>query len=263
MNIDSNGVWGSLQALRRSCPLIHNITNVVSAEFTANVLLAAGSSPVMTTSSKDSYQMANRANALVINMGTPDEQWQRAVASSIKASIPKVFDPVGAGATPYRLVLAKKIIHTPLTAIRGNASEIAALADDCSYPTKGVEATRSSLDCLKHACRLANQRQTIVIISGDVDVVTNGKQHCLVHHGSPLMSKVTGMGCAATALVGAFLSVVQDPFVASIYAMVVMGLAGEKAAKQTASPGSFKMAFIDALYELSYGDTRCVDVEWI
>lgn len=247
-----------LQAVREKMPLIHNITNYVVMNNTANALLAIGASPVMAHAVQEVKDMVAIASALVINMGTLSEKWVDAMLLAGEAArvkgIPIVFDPVGVGATPYRNRVAASVVKncTP-SIIRGNASEILALAKE-NNTTKGVDSTASSDSALDAAKRLAVETGAVVIISGKEDFVTDGKIVRSVKNGSPLMSKVTGMGCTATAITGAFAAVNANLLEASVSAMTVMGVAGELATQKAEGPGTMQLYFLDALYSLT-GET--------
>ena len=150
--------------------------------------------------------------------------------------------------------MAQSILKSgTITALRGNASEITAL-DGAQHITRGVDCRLNTIHFCSQAKSLACEQKCIVTMSGAIDIVTNGQAVFLVHNGHPLMGSVTGMGCTATALMGAFLAINQDALMASLYSMIVMGIVGELAAKECNGPGSFKTAFIDKLYKLSLAD---------
>lgn len=245
----------NLAAIRDKSPLIHNITNYVVMNYTANALLSMGASPVMAHSVDEVEDMTAIANALVINIGTLSAEW---VASMIKAGKkasqlgkPIVLDPVGSGATPYRTSCSKKIIdETRLSVIRGNASEILSLTT-IDAKTRGVDSSHSVKDASEAAKMLAKQLKTVVAITGQQDFVTDGERILKVSNGHPMMGRITGTGCTATAIIGAFLSVDSDPLTAAATALAFFGLAGELAAKNAAAPGSYMIALLDALYLVS------------
>lgn len=249
-----------LTAVRSTKPLIHNITNYVVMNYTANALLAMGASPVMAHAENEVADMASFAGALVLNIGTLTDEW---VSSMIVAgqvaterNIPVILDPVGAGATPLRTRAAKQIIsETGVTIIRGNASEILSLGDSDSL-TKGVDALHSVDEAAKAATVLARELKTTLAITGPIDLVTDGKTILRISNGHELMPTVTGTGCSATAIIGAFSAVNPDPLTAASGALSFLGLAGERAAESTSGPGSFAVALIDALYTISPEDVR-------
>ena len=244
-----------LNLIREKAPLVHNITNYVVMNNTANALLAIGASPVMAHAVEEVNDMITIASVLVINMGTLSEKWVEAMLLAGKAAhkkgIPVVFDPVGVGATPYRNQVAASIVNIcKPSVIRGNASEIMSLAKE-NTSTKGVDSTASSNEALDAAKRLAQQTGAIIVISGEEDFITDGQTVCSVKNGSALMPKVTGMGCTATAIVGAFAAVNSNYLKAATHAMAVMGVAGEIAAKKADGPGTMQLHFLDALHNLT------------
>ena len=247
-----------LETIRLKSPLVHNITNYVVMNNTANALLAIGASPVMAHALEEVRDMVAIASALVINMGTLSPLWVESMVLAGKTATgsgkPVVFDPVGAGATPYRTLTALKIIkECSPHIIRGNASEIKALVME-NKMTKGVDSTEGSGTAIEAAGILAGQSECVVVVSGEVDYVTDGKTVISVKNGSPLMPKITGMGCTASAITGAFAAINKNYLAAASHAMAVMGIAGEIAASQSTGPGSLQVNFIDTLYNLSYND---------
>ncbi len=245
----------NLQRIRETKPLIHNITNFVVMNYTANVLLAMGASPVMAHAANEVEDMVAFAASLVLNIGTLTDDW---VASMILAGqkatalrTPIILDPVGAGATPLRTTAAQAIIdQTAVSVIRGNASEILSLGSQEST-TKGVDATSSVQDAAHAALLLAKELKTILAITGPIDLVTDGRRVLSVANGHPLMPYVTGTGCSATAVIGAFTAVDSDCLRAAATGLAFFGLAGEIAGKTATGPGSFMIHLIDALYTMT------------
>ena len=245
----------NLRNLRKSKPLVHNITNFVVMNFTANILLAAGASPVMAHAENEVEEMVSFARALVLNIGTLTDDW---VAAMIKAGkkatglgIPVILDPVGAGATTLRTKAAQQILaETRVSVVRGNASEILALAGG-SANTRGVDANDSVESATEQAVRLARELAVPVAITGPQDFITDGERIIRVSNGHHLMSAITGTGCGATAIIGAFAGVDPDPVSAAATALAYYGLAGERAAEGAVGPGSFMVRFLDALYQLT------------
>lgn len=251
--IDSAGIWQDIVAIRERGPLVHNVTNFVVMDITANALLALGASPVMAHAPQEVAEMAALAGAIVVNMGTLDERWIESMFATLAAARehdkPVVFDPVGAGATAYRTETAQRLLEAGgISIVRGNASEIAALAGTAGR-TKGVDSLDESLHVADAAKNLLASCDTVVI-SGAQDVVVGREKRCVLDNGCEMMTRVTGMGCTATALTGAFLAVQLDPFQAGAHAMSVMGIAGELAGLQSGGPGSLRMHFLDALHNL-------------
>ena len=244
-----------LDQVREQSPLVHNITNYVVMNNTANALLAIGASPVMAHSIGEVEEMAGIASSLVINIGTLSNEWIKGMflagKAALKRKIPVILDPVGAGATSYRTQTCLALIkECPPTIIRGNGSEIMALVSNNSN-TKGVDSRATSDSALESAGLLARQSGAIVVISGPVDYVTDGSQTEQVKNGTSMLTKVTGMGCTASALIGAFAAVNPDPFTASVHAMSIMSITGELAAEKSAGPGSMQLHFLDELYLLT------------
>jgi hydroxyethylthiazole kinase len=245
----------NLAAVREKKPLIHNITNFVVMNYTANALLAMGASPVMAHAPNEVEDMVALAGALVLNIGTLSEEW---VDSMLKAgrkasalNTPIVLDPVGSGATPFRTRSARRIIaETRPRVIRGNASEILSLRNADSR-TRGVDSLHSVDEAADVAQALAGELQTVLAITGPVDLATDGRRVARVFNGHPLMRRVTGTGCAATAAIGAFLAVDPDPLRAAATALAFFGLVGETAAQKASAPGSFMIQMLDALYTIT------------
>lgn len=243
-----------LNLIRKQSPLIHNITNYVVMNNTANALLAIGASPVMAHSVDEVEEMAVIASSLVINIGTLEAAWVEAMLiagkTALTKSTPIVFDPVGAGATTYRSKVCKQLIEEcKPSIIRGNASEIIALLDT-EAQTKGVDSTNTSDSALNSAKALALQTNAVVVISGETDYITNGATVETVKNGNPMMAKVTGMGCTATAIVGAFSAVNKNLLEAAAHGMAVMGITGEIAASISKGNGSLQINFLDTLFNL-------------
>ena len=243
-----------LAILREKSPLVHNITNYVAMNFSANALLAIGASPVMAHAVEEMDDMVAIASALVINIGTLDTEWVRGMLTAGRAAHrmgkPIVLDPVGVGATPYRTETAWEIIREcHPTIIRGNASEIMALVN-ADIKSKGVDSRQSSDDAVESARQLAKTTGAVVVISGPTDYITDGIRTETVTYGSPLMTRVTAMGCTASSIVGAFAAINPDPIEAATHAMMAMGICGERAVAKNASPGSLLINFVDELYRL-------------
>ena len=260
MKITAAEVYKSIEMIRQKAPVIHNITNYVVMNNTANALLAIGASPVMAHAEEEVEEMVNIASALVINIGTLSKQWIysmfKAIREAKKKGIPVILDPVGAGATSYRTWTARELINEESPAIiRGNASEIMALHDD-KTKTKGVDSVASADNALAIAQKISEKYDCVVCVSGATDYIIKGRQIIKVGNGHPLMTKVTGLGCTATALCGAFAAVENNYFTATVKAMAVMGIAGEMAAEVAAGPGSMQMHFLDNLYCLSEDDVK-------
>jgi len=247
------GQW--LTRVRKESPLVHNMTNVVVTNFVANGLLAIGASPVMAYAKEEVADMVRLARALVLNIGTLNETDVEAMLIAGKAAneanIPVVFDPVGAGATAYRTETARRILNeVNISILRGNASEIASVAGE-QVRTKGVDAGDVQGDLMHVAKKVARMFHCVVVVTGKNDIVTDGEHVTIVSNGDAMLTKVTGAGCLLSAVLGAFASVGENILESSVAALAYYGIAAEKAAKQTQAPGSFQLAFLNALYETS------------
>ena len=250
-----NQIPSILTAIREKSPLVHNITNYVVMNNTANALLAIGASPVMAHAKEEVEDIVTISSALVINMGTLSKTWVEAMKlaaqKASKTKTPFVFDPVGVGASTYRTETAQEIIatHTP-DVIRGNASEIMALTNS-TLSTKGVDSTHNSLDAIQAAKQLSKKLGNTIVISGEKDIIVTGEKVSTVSNGDVLMAKITGMGCTATAMVGASIAVEGNTHLAATAAMAIMGITGDITKKASNGPGSFQMNFLDNLHLLT------------
>ena len=247
---------GDLRELRERKPLVHQITNYVVMNETANATLALGALPVMAHAAEEVEEMASVAGALVLNIGTLSKHWIEAMLLAAKAAnaagVPVVLDPVGAGATTLRTETAKRILdQAEIAVLRGNAAEVATLAGR-EAEIRGVEsigAEGSGADLALGAARVLG---TVAAVTGAVDHVSDGESVIAVSNGHELLGTVTGTGCMATAVTGSFLAVRPDaPLEAAAEALVVFGLAGEDAAEGAKGPGTFHAQLYDALYNLN------------
>lgn len=258
MEISASSIWSSVKEIREKAPVVHNITNYVVMNNSANALLSIGASPVMAHAEEEVEEMVNIASALVINIGTLSPHWIRAMFRAAyqakRMNIPIVLDPVGAGATTYRTGTARELIEEVTPAIiRGNASEIMALMKE-DAKTKGVDSTASSHTAVDMARQINKSYGSVVCVSGETDYIIDGNDITKVMNGHPMMTRVTGMGCIATALCGAFAAVNHTFAEAAVQAMAVMGITGEIAAVDADGPGSLQIRFFDILYRLSEDD---------
>lgn len=237
-------------ALRERAPLVHNLTSPTVANFTANALLALGAAPAMVESIDEVADFAAAADALVINIGsvTPERArtMRRAIAAATGAGTPWVLDPVAAGAIAARTALALEFCALGPAAIRGNASEIRSLAG-LPGGGRGVDTAASSDTAIEAARALATRTGAVVAVTGATDHVTDGTTLVSVPHGHPMMTRVTGMGCAASAIVAACLAVEPDRVAAASHALALCGIAGERAARTAPGPGSLAVAWLDLL----------------
>jgi hydroxyethylthiazole kinase len=240
-----------LTAMRAAAPLVHNITNFVAMNIAANVLLAAGASPAMVHAVEEAGEFAGFAGAVTMNIGTLSPDWVAgmlaAAESASKAGTPWVLDPVAHFATAYRRESTKRLLALKPTIIRGNASEILALAGGQST-AKGVDS-RDPVELAEAAARdVAASHGCVVAVTGAADFVTDGERSARIEGGSVLMPRVTALGCALTALVGAYAAIDHaDPFDATVAALAHYAVAGEAAGRDARGPGSFSPIFIDQL----------------
>jgi hydroxyethylthiazole kinase len=244
----------NLKKIRVKKPLIHNITNYVVMNYTANALLACGASPVMAHAAEEVEEMVSLAGALVLNIGTLTPVWVDAMLRAGKKAnalkVPIVLDPVGSGATRLRTESAKMLTHElSIQVVRGNASEVLSLAKKGAR-TKGVDSVHSVEEAEEAAIALAKHLNATLAITGKVDLITDGKRIYKVHNGHEMMRLVTGTGCTATVMVGAFLAVDPDSLEAATTGLAYFGLAGEKAASHTKAPGTYQISLLDALFSI-------------
>lgn len=241
--IDAAALWADLQAVRRQAPLVHNITNFVVMNYSANALLAVGASPVMAHAQEEVKDMVGIAQALVLNIGTLEPDWIEAMRMALQTArargVPVVLDPVGAGATPYRNAAIAELLRSGApSVVRGNGSEVMSVAG-LAAATRGVDSAASSGEALDAARALARDLQAVVCISGaDDHIVDAGGRWATLSNGHPWMTKVTGVGCSASAIVGAFCAVQPDRWRATLAAMAVLGVVGELAAERTQAAGA-------------------------
>ena len=241
--------------IRQRVPVIHNITNYVAMNFTANALLAAGASPVMSSEPAEIEEITASSDALVINLGCIEERqitaMERAAEVACRLGIPWVIDPVGAGLSGLRSRTALHLIDAfHPSAVRCNASEIISLCG-ASSSFRGVGSGDEVESAVEYAASFASEHGTVVSVSGARDIITDGQTVVRINNGSEMMPCVTAMGCTATALTGAFLAVDPDFLQAASNAMALMGIAGEKASLMSHGPGSLALNFIDTLYGLN------------
>jgi hydroxyethylthiazole kinase len=251
MSIDPGTTLG---VIRERKPLVHNITNYVVMNETANAILALGALPVMAHAKEEVREMVGFAGALVLNIGTLSEDWIEAMllagAEANARGIPVVLDPVGVGATKYRTETAKRILDTlDVAVLRGNAGEVATLVG-VEAEVRGVESVGGGGDPAALAQEAARTLGVVASVTGAVDHVSDGERSAAVSNGHPLLASITGTGCMSTAMTGSFLAGKDDPFEAAVEALVAFGVAGEDAAVGANGPGSFHVALYDALAAL-------------
>ncbi|CAM3820196.1 hydroxyethylthiazole kinase [Vreelandella rituensis] len=244
-----------LNALRAETPLVHCITNYVAMNSTANLLLATGASPAMLHAPEEVAEFTAISAGLSINIGTISSHWADAMLTATKTAnqhaIPWVLDPVAVGATRYRQTLCAKLLAFKPCVIRGNASEILALCGLDSQG-RGADSTADICQAVDAAIALAQKHGCIVAMTGESDWVTDGAQHYRINGGHPLMPRVTTLGCGLSALVAAFVAANREaPLGAASAALTCFAVAGERAGSNAQGPGSFQIALLDALYQLT------------
>jgi hydroxyethylthiazole kinase len=252
-----------LDALRSARPLVQNITNFVSMDAAANALLALGASPAMVHSAQESGDFAARADSLVVNTGTLSppflEGGETAATAAHMLGRPWVLDPVGVGGGKFRNEAVLRLLRHRPSVIRGNASEIISVARVCGLNAdaaapRGVDSAHSTDAALVTARRLARHGFCVVAATGAVDLITDGERVVRLANGHELMTRVTALGCALSAVVAAFCAVGEDAFEATVSALAVYGVAGEMAAEQAQRPGSYRVAFMDMLDAINAAD---------
>jgi len=252
--------WDLLDRVRQQKPVVHHLTNWVTIYDCAQVVKTLGASPVMAHAPEEAAEMAQIASALVLNVGTLTvelvEAMKRAAHSANQKGIPVVLDVCGAGATALRDRKCLELLNeVTVDVIKGNASEVARVSGE-SVRTRGVDSTEVGGDLALLAERLADQRKATVVITGKVDIATDGKRTYLVRNGHPMMTHVVGTGCMAASVIGAFAAVERDLSLAAACALACYGIAAEVAAEKSSGPASFKEQLFDCLYNL---DRETVD----
>ena len=245
-----------LEQNRSRKPLVHCITNYVTANDCANLVLASGASPIMADDPEEAEEITRMCHGLVLNMGTPNPRKLQAMLLAGKEANrighPVVLDPVGVGGSKLRIEAARKLLQEiHFSVIRGNASEIQTLVNGTAA-SRGVDANEIADDPLSIAKKLANAQNCIVVLTGEKDIVTNGKMSYLVRNGHPMMRFVTGAGCQLSALTGAYTTAnPEKPLVAALAAVCAMGYCGELAFRRLSAQdgnASYRNYMIDALF---------------
>lgn len=258
--MDTGTLSELLRILREKRPLVHHITNYVTVNDCANVTLFIGAAPVMAEAREEVADMVSLAGALVLNIGTlGKEQVDSMFIAGHKANelgVPIILDPVGAGATRYRTEVAARMLQQlSINIIKGNAGEIGTLAGTGGV-VRGVDSEGITGDPVQ-ACRgLADMTGATVVMSGAADIVTDGKRTVMVDNGHAMMGRISGTGCMASSLVGAFAATSGDRVAASMAALAAFGIAGERAARNVAGPYAFKAALMDEVAALTPDDLR-------
>ena len=258
MLLEVDALACTLTHVRQSKPVVHTITNWVTAGDVANGLHAIGARPIMAIALEEVEDIIYRADALVLNLGTPDPSRIKAMllAGHCANSLgrPVIFDPVGAAASKFRMEAIRNILsELSITTIRGNRAEIGALTE-MGGELRGIDAARGPADLHGAAKLLSQKTGAAVVLSGPQDLVVRDEKMVIVENGHPMMGQVTGTGCMLSAIIGAFAAVEKDPMAAAVAAAAFFGLAGERAAQQANGPGTFRAALLDALYALKPDD---------
>jgi hydroxyethylthiazole kinase len=240
----------ALAQIRARRPLIHHITNYVVMTDTANVTLHIGASPVMAHALDEVREMVGHAGCLVLNIGTLEPAWIEAMLAAgeeaNRVGVPVVLDPVGVGATRLRSVAVERILGAVrVDVVRGNAAELSAMAG-LTAEIRGVDAVSADSPATA-AAAVARRTGGVAVVSGARDYVADAHRLATIANGHPLMGAITGSGCMASALVGAFRAVEPDSFLAGAAAMIAFGIAGEVAAERSAGPGTFRVQLMDAV----------------
>lgn len=254
-------VWADLCAVRAQVPLVHSVTNLVVAAFNANALLAVGASPIMAHAMEEVADLARLSGAVVVNIGTLDSHWvpamQLALDTAREVGKPSVLDPVGAGASDYRNRVSADLMARRPGFVRGNASEIMSLAGQGAQ-TRGVDSADPVGRALAAAQMLTERYGCVVCVSGPEDhVLDPDGRHAVLRNGHPLMTRVTGVGCSASALVGAFAAVQPDAWRACTSAMAYWGVVGQIAAERMApdtGTGRYAGALLDVASTLTHAE---------
>lgn len=252
--LDGNTLWSLAARVRSESPLVQCITNFVSMDVCANVLLAIGASPAMVHDPEEAGDFAALGGGLSINIGTPSPRWVNGMHAAArvarKKSTPWVLDPVAVGATAYRNdTVSSLLVHHPAM-IRGNAGEIMALAGLEKVEVTSPDSSRASSEARPAAVALARAQKATVVVTGAEDLVTNGKRLFLCANGHPLMTRVTALGCALTGVCAAYLKIADDPVAAGLGALAYFGVCGEIAAEKSDGPGSLRVQLLDVLHGL-------------
>lgn len=254
-----------LAAVSQAKPLVQNITNFVSMDIAANALLSIGASPAMVHAPEESPEFSKFIDALVINIGTLTGQAADSMEIAARAAQsnnkPWLLDPVGAGGLTLRNETVKRLLPHKPSIIRGNASEIIGvtrilgLTGNTAAP-RGVDSTSTSSDVEPNAIALARHCGCTIVATGDIDIVSDGARLARIANGTPMMTRVTALGCSLSSVMGAFMAVAENPFDAAVATLAVYGIAGEMALENAAGPASFRVAFLDMLHTI-----RAADIE--
>jgi hydroxyethylthiazole kinase len=257
-NVEAASLAGILERVREGHPVVHAITNWVTAGDVANVLEAVGARPILAIAPEEVVEIVSRADSLMLNLGTPTTERMKAMSlagqQANRLQKPITLDPVGAGASAFRDDLLLGLLSDlRVCVIRGNRAEIGALAG-AGGKLRGVAAVEGPPDISAAAGEVCLRTGAVVAVSGERDLIVGKGGSVEVRNGHPWMGQVTGMGCMATAMIAAFVAVEKDPMIGTLAALVCFGVAGEEAGRRADGPGTFKPALLDALAMITPGD---------
>lgn len=258
--MDNKALSEVFAKLKERHPLVHHITNYVTVNDCANITMCIGAAPVMADAAEEVRDMVAVSSALVLNIGTLNplqvESMLLAGREANRLHVPIVLDPVGAGATKYRTLTALTLLEElDVTVIKGNAGEIGVLAGT-GGEVRGVDSMGVSGDRLQVAESFAKDVCTCVVMSGPTDIVTDGRRTMLVDNGHEMMGRISGTGCMASSILGAFSAVAEDRVTGATAALTAFGIAGELASKKGPGPYAFKNALFDETAALTPGRVR-------
>lgn len=258
MNNEIKKVCNVLSKVRENTPLVHALTNYVTINDCANILLAYGASPAMVEAYDEAYDFTKISSSIYINLGTlTKEQEQAMLVAALAAknnNVPVVLDPVACGAIKRKIDFIQRVFEIgKVDIIKGNLGEIKYLA---GYETKtrGVDSIDDGSNSVEACIALARRHNCVVVATGVKDIITDGERTALVENGTSLLTLVTGAGCMVGALTAATAAVEEDKFIAAVTSVLSMNLAGEHASKEATAPGSFKVKLIDEIYLLKGED---------
>lgn len=251
-----------LTNVRSKTPIVHCITNYVTVNDCANIVLAAGGSPIMADDIGEVADITSISNALVINIGTLNARTVQSMLAAGQTAnalgVPVILDPVGAGASALRNETAAQLLqNVHFAVIRGNISEIKAVALGSST-TKGVDADSADQlneqnreEVIAFAKKLSQETGAVIAITGKEDLITDGKECYMIKNGHVMMSKITGSGCMLTCVIGCYLGANANPLTATSAAICAMGLCGELAYQEGIGTASFRTRLIDTMSNLT------------
>ena len=259
-HIQTDVLGSVLERVRQRKPVVHAITNWVTAGDVASALHALGARPILAFAREEVAEVTSKADALMLNLGTPNpDRVEAMLLAGIQANRdqkPVVFDPVGAGISKFRTEAALRVLcELRVSIVKGNSAEIGSLAG-MGGQLRGIDTIGGPEDLPGAAAALGHRTGAVVAVSGERDLIVKGEERVWVENGHPLMARVTGAGCMLAAVMASFLAVENDLLMAGAAGMAFFGLAGEYAGRRTKRPGSYRAALLDALFTLTPGDLR-------